>query len=185
MTDPRAPTDSPCDLLPITAEIVHEIRSRTEWQRTVKIDSALLAKLCDAVKFPINSLDHWNLRRWSAMFADQGFVDAADDMIEAADYIEQIAAEPGAAPPVLSVLDPRDEAIIGLYEKYRVTRTDGKSAPGSKHAYCEYFVLDLTHDPHAYAAIDAYARSCNDDYPALANDLWERAKEIANRDRTK
>ena len=34
----------------------------------------------------------------------------------------------------------------GLYDKFYVKRTDGKSEPGQKHENCKYFVLDLTHD---------------------------------------
>jgi hypothetical protein len=79
-------------------------------------------------------------------------------------------------------LDPRDEKCIGLYEKFRVERTDGSSGEGRKHADCEYFVLDLTHDRHAYAALTAYAQSCSEDFPALANDLLERATAIAKRE---
>ena len=63
----------------------------------------------------------------------------------------------------------------GIYEKFRVERTDGKSAPGQKHESCDYFVLDLTHDPHAYVAIVAYADSCRAEYPLLADDLEEMA----------
>ena len=59
----------------------------------------------------------------------------------------------------------------GLYEKFRVIRTDGKSAIGQKHDGCEYFVLDLDHDEFAWIAIDAYARACADKYPKLAADL--------------
>jgi len=59
----------------------------------------------------------------------------------------------------------------GLYEKYNVSRVDGSSDIGEKHADCEYFVLDLTHDPHARVAMKAYVESCADDYPALADDL--------------
>ncbi len=59
----------------------------------------------------------------------------------------------------------------GLYEKFTVTRNDGSSEPGGKHCGCEYFVLDLTHDPHAASALKAYADSCADDYPLLADDL--------------
>jgi hypothetical protein len=59
----------------------------------------------------------------------------------------------------------------GLYHKFNVERTDGSSAPGGKHHGCEYFVLDLTHDKHAKAALHAYARSCLREYPALADDL--------------
>lgn len=59
----------------------------------------------------------------------------------------------------------------GLYNKFLITRTDGSSAQGRKHHECEYFVLDLTHDPHARAALLAYAESCKSEYPLLANDL--------------
>ncbi len=59
----------------------------------------------------------------------------------------------------------------GLYEKFTVTRTDGKSGPGAKHEGCKYFVLDLIHDKHAVAAIYAYAESCKNEYPLLSKDL--------------
>lgn len=59
----------------------------------------------------------------------------------------------------------------GLHEKFHVSRTDGKSAPGEKHYGCQYFVLDLDHDPHARAALNAYKLSCQAEYPALAADL--------------
>lgn len=59
----------------------------------------------------------------------------------------------------------------GLYNKFRVERTDGSSAPGGKHHGCDYFVLDLTHDPYAVAALLAYADACDAAYPQLASDL--------------
>ena len=59
----------------------------------------------------------------------------------------------------------------GLYNKYQVVRTDGSSAPGGRHAECEYFVLDMAHDPHARAAILAYAESCKSEFPLLSQDL--------------
>lgn len=59
----------------------------------------------------------------------------------------------------------------GLYSKFSVERTDGKSEPGQKHDGCEYFVLDVTHDPHAHAALLAYAESCKAEYPLLAQDV--------------
>lgn len=64
-----------------------------------------------------------------------------------------------------------DKRTTGLIHKFTVTRNDGQSAPGQKHDGCDYFVLDLTHDPHAAAAIKAYAASCRKDYPKLAEDL--------------
>ena len=62
----------------------------------------------------------------------------------------------------------------GLYNKYRVERTDGKSQPGEKHFGCEYFVLDLTHDPFALPALMAYSEACNAEYPKLAIDLMKK-----------
>ena len=59
----------------------------------------------------------------------------------------------------------------GLYEKFRVRRLDGSDRLGGKHDGCWYFVLDVTHDPHARAALLAYAESCRADYPLLADDL--------------
>lgn len=64
-----------------------------------------------------------------------------------------------------------DKTKRGLYDKFLVMRTDGKSSPGEKHADCEYFVLDLDHDPHARAALQAYESSCRNAYPVLAADL--------------
>lgn len=59
----------------------------------------------------------------------------------------------------------------GLYQKYRIERTDGSSDPGGKHERCKYFVLDLVHDKHAIAALEAYANSCVSEFPALYDDL--------------
>lgn len=74
-----------------------------------------------------------------------------------------------------------DDKDRGIYEKFIVKRTDGRDAPGEKHHGCEYFCLDLTHDKHALAAIFAYAKSCEDEYPLLAKDLREKRIEMAKR----
>jgi len=63
------------------------------------------------------------------------------------------------------------DATRGLYRKYLVERTDGSSGPGGKHEHCEYFVLDLVHDKHALIALEAYAESCELEYPSLYDDL--------------
>lgn len=62
----------------------------------------------------------------------------------------------------------------GLYQKFNVSRTDGSSGHGGKHEGCDYFVLDLSHDPHAYKALKAYIESCRREFPALADDLTTR-----------
>jgi len=69
-----------------------------------------------------------------------------------------------------------DQHREGLYEKYEVRRKDGRTAHGEKHALCCFFVLDLDCDPHSTAAIRAYADSCEADYPLLARDLRNIAK---------
>ncbi len=67
-------------------------------------------------------------------------------------------------------VDTKD-ANRGLYEKFTVSRNDGRSDPGEKHHGCTYYVLDLNHDPHAIPALKAYAESCRTDFPALAKDI--------------
>lgn len=59
----------------------------------------------------------------------------------------------------------------GLYRKFNVLRTDGRDMPGEKHENCQYFVLDITHDPFAKPALLAYAEACKNSYPVLAEDL--------------
>lgn len=55
----------------------------------------------------------------------------------------------------------------GLYQKFQVSRTDGKALP----AGAEYYVLNPVHDPHARVALDFYARSVEEENPALAADV--------------
>lgn len=61
----------------------------------------------------------------------------------------------------------------GLYQKFDVTRRDGKPAPRA------WFVLDVANDPHAQAAIRCYRISCGGTLPDLAADLIELENEIA------
>jgi hypothetical protein len=58
-------------------------------------------------------------------------------------------------------IDPDTER--GLYGKYRVEKVNGKPIG-------EAFVLEQ-HDPHAVAALRAYAESCVAEFPSLATDL--------------
>lgn len=60
---------------------------------------------------------------------------------------------------------------IGMYDKFTVIRNDGTSEEGGKHETCQYFVLDLNHDPFALPALRAYASACRAEYPHLADDL--------------
>jgi len=66
---------------------------------------------------------------------------------------------------------PHDKHTTGLYGKFIISRVDGTDAPGGKHDGCDYFALDLTHDPFAMPAIKAYADACRTEYPVLAADL--------------
>lgn len=63
-----------------------------------------------------------------------------------------------------------------IYKKYNTHRTDGKSAPGERHANCEYFVLDLTHDVHCIDALTGYAVSCSTTHPKLSRDIFAKIK---------
>lgn len=70
-----------------------------------------------------------------------------------------------------------DKKSLGLYRKFNVSRTDGSSEPGEQHDGCEYFVLDMTHDPLAKPAILAYADACEKDgYVVLAQELRGKFK---------
>ena len=96
----------------------------------------------------------------------------------------------GAAPANASLgkMDSGDKAVpvvatpsdrsLGLYNKFHVQRIDGRDDIGEKHYGCDYFVLDITHDRHAIAALFAYADSCETEYPLLAKDV--RAKAARN-----
>lgn len=78
---------------------------------------------------------------------------------------------------------PVDKRATGVYHKYNVTRTDGSDQLGGKHHDCEYFVLDLTHDPFAMPAATAYADACEAEYPMLAADMRNRYGLSAERAR--
>ncbi len=66
---------------------------------------------------------------------------------------------------------PNDKEL-GLYKKFVVYRADGSR----KHHNCQYFVIDITHDPFARAALLAYAAACESEYPKLAADLRKQAE---------
>lgn len=77
--------------------------------------------------------------------------------------------------PVLSERDHTKPAEKqGLFLKFEVRRTDGSSQPGGKHEGCEYFVLDVDHDPLARVALQAYADACDATHPQLSQDLRRR-----------
>lgn len=65
----------------------------------------------------------------------------------------------------MSATDPDTER--GLYGKYRVEKVNGKPVG-------QCFVLE-ERDPHAVAALRAYAESCIGEFPRLATDLEDMA----------
>lgn len=79
---------------------------------------------------------------------------------------------------IVNAFPPRNKAVPaeqqGIFEKFTVIRNDGSSEPGGKHDHCQYFVLDLNHDPHAKAAMQAYAMSCKDSHPLLSDEILTR-----------
>lgn len=70
----------------------------------------------------------------------------------------------------------------GIYDKFRIERTDGKHRPGEKHDGCEYFVLDLTHDRYAVYALISYAAACKGEYPLLSDDLKRKVRELRQKE---
>lgn len=62
----------------------------------------------------------------------------------------------------------------GLFRKFEVYRTDRQDVPDGKHPNCDYFVLDVTCDPHAKAALAAYAAAVAATHPQLAADMRRR-----------
>lgn len=59
----------------------------------------------------------------------------------------------------------------GLGSKYHVVRLDGSDVTGAKHHGCSLFVLDLTHDPAARAALIAYCAAARVSRPQLVAEL--------------
>lgn len=75
-----------------------------------------------------------------------------------------------------------DKKKVGIYQKFIVRRSDGEHRRGRKHQRCEYFVLDLAHDPFAAPALRAYADACaKDGYIPLAEELREKAFQLENK----
>ncbi len=58
--------------------------------------------------------------------------------------------------------------------KYQVTRTWNHTDPTKQEEECEYFVLDVTHDPNSKAALVAYVDSCCKTHPQLAESIITR-----------
>lgn len=66
-----------------------------------------------------------------------------------------------------------------IYRKFAVARIDLEAE--KRHADCQHFVLDLTHDPHALQALFAYGRSAQKENPELAEEVRKLAQEFSRR----
>ena len=108
------------------------------------------------------------------MWPESGYVGwTEDDAVFHRKFIEAFDAL--LQPTALPERDPSKPAEAqGLFHKFNVTRTDGSDQPGGKHHGCAYFVLDVDHDPHAKAALQAYAVACAQSHPQLSADLIAR-----------
>lgn len=67
----------------------------------------------------------------------------------------------------------------GLYDKFRVTRTDGKPHKSNS----DFFPLNIGTDPHARVALRAYAVSVDIDNPQLAKDITVWLDDLDTPDR--
>lgn len=75
-------------------------------------------------------------------------------------------------PKALPERDTRPATAQGLFRKWLVQRVDGKDQDVlDKHYNCQCFVLDVTHDPAAKPALEAYAFAIEATHPALARDI--------------
>jgi len=79
-----------------------------------------------------------------------------------------------ASSPVVPAPTETGTNTAGLTDKYIVRRVDGSDAEGGRNFGRRYFVLSYDSDPHARAALAAYAESCATDHPELAADLRAR-----------
>lgn len=70
------------------------------------------------------------------------------------------------------------EGLIGKFKVERLT----PSSRGINHNGCQYFVLDITHDPFTRAAVLAYADECGEEYPHLAVDLRKAVEKAISHD---
>lgn len=69
----------------------------------------------------------------------------------------------------------------GLYRKYRLTRVAEDGTP-IYEVDEPFFALRYTRDPHARAALNAYADSCADEAPQLAADMRRELSAVTGHD---
>jgi len=64
-----------------------------------------------------------------------------------------------------------------VYEKYLVSRVDGRDTPGRDKENARYYVMDWVNDPYAWLAMLYYANIIEDKYPQLAVDIRKKLGE--------
>lgn len=74
-------------------------------------------------------------------------------------------------PPLKGKDVEKSDEQQGVYSKYTVTRNNDTVG---KHKDCEYFVLDINHDPYAKHALVSYAAACAATHPELSKDMIQR-----------
>jgi len=84
-------------------------------------------------------------------------------------FREEVRKRTPEKPPI------KPDSERGLYNKYEVIRLNDTAR---KHADCSYFVLDLVHDKFAPAALWAYSKACEVEFPRLAVDLAQMARDF-------
>lgn len=113
----------------------------------------------------------------------QECADLSSALYDITNYRRSVVAQREIAPAARNKSVPvsSDLSNPGLYNKYTVARIDGRSGPGQRHEHCEYFVLDLHHDPFAIPALKAYADAARLSTPRLAADVSASAKRALDR----
>ncbi len=120
----------------------------------------------------IEGLKHLGALLWSACSDSRAYARSKAVADAMHGWISNYGATPTKEPA-----QPATPRPTGLYAKFKtIERSDGRSAEGEKHHGCQYFVLDITHDKFAPAALEAYAEGCQLEYPELARDLKRQAR---------
>lgn len=80
----------------------------------------------------------------------------------------------------MSITERNDQDMArGLYRKFDVRRVDADAQ--ARHGDCDYFVLDIDHDPLALVALTAYADAARAaGYVTLSDDLLAKIAAVEN-----
>lgn len=166
--DPDKPMLLPCGRATTIIKSLDEMMVDTEAEQE-RLVERVVARVAPAAATGLATLptpEQVGERCAARYFASESSATLAESFAEAIRADRARRAQPPAAAT----------APKGLYGKFRVTRADGRDGMGEKHEGCQYFVLDLTHDKFAGAAIAAYAGACERESPVLAKDLRDKSE---------